>query len=188
MSTTAHEAYLQKFYSSLPQDQVSMIDKARSESRSSALASFHTIREQRPFGLEELCQVTDLSHSEGVVIIIENIDQHWIANLGVAWEIHPFFFARHARDVEVTSSIWQAIFGNTVAEQKKPSEEHCPTYSYWHIDGFRGYSRYSTSTAEDPRDTNWIPRLLTWDNSYGWQASTRISCYVRHDLPQPIRE
>jgi hypothetical protein len=91
MSTTAHEAYLQKFYSSLPQDQVSKIDKARSESRSSALASFHTIREQRPFNLEELCQVTDISHSEGVVIVIENIDQHWIASLGVAWEIHPSF-------------------------------------------------------------------------------------------------
>jgi hypothetical protein len=188
MSTPAHETYLQEFYSSLSQEQVSKIKKTRSESRPSTLARFHTIGERRPFSLEELDQVTDLSHSDGVVIVIENIDQHWIASLGVAWEIHPSFFARHARDVDVTSSIWQAIFGNTVAEQKKPSEEHCPTYSYWHVDGFRGYNRYSTSTVEDPIDTNWIPRLLKWDNSFGWQASTRISCYVRHDLPQPIRE
>ncbi|KAG9657518.1 hypothetical protein KCV03_g10181, partial [Aureobasidium melanogenum] len=186
MSTTAHETCLQEFYSSLPKDQLSKINTARSQLCSSTLARFHTVREQRPFGLEELPHVTSLSHSDGVVIVIENIDRGWIAELGVAWEIHPSFFARHARNPEGTSSIWQAIFGNTVAEQKRPSEEHSLAHSYWHVDGFRGYNRYSTSAAEDPVDTNWIPRRLAWDNSYGWQASTRVSCYVRHDLPQPI--
>lgn len=188
MSTTAQETYLQEFYSSLPDEQVTKINKAGSKSRGSTLARFHTIREQRPFGLEELSQVTDLSRSDGVVIVIENIDQDWIANLSVAWNIRASFFAGHARNVEGTSSIWRAIFGNTVAEQKRPSEGHSPAYSYWHVDGFRGYNRYPTSTTEDPVDTNWIPRLLTWDNSYGWQASTRVSCYVRHDLPHPICE
>lgn len=168
MSTTAQETYLQEFYSSLPDEQVTKINKARSKSRGSTLARVHTIREQRTFGLEELSQVTDLSRSDGVVIVIENIDQDWIANLGVAWNIRASFFARHARNVEGMSSIWRAIFGNTVSEQKRPSEGYSPAYSYWHVDGFRGYNRYSTSTAEDPVDTNWIPRLLTWDNSYGW--------------------
>lgn len=180
--------YLQNFYSSLQPDQVSKILEVRSTPCTETLASFHTIREQRTFRLEELTQVQDLSDTEGVVIVIENIDQSWIAKLGVAWGIHHSFFARHACNPEVTSTIWQAIFGNTVAERKSPSAEDTSTHSQWHVDGFYGHNSYSPLFADSLSNTNWIPRLLEWDRKYGWQANTRVSCYVKHDLPRPLCE
>jgi hypothetical protein len=97
MLRTAHKTYLQEFFATLLNDQASKIDEACSKSSSSTKTRFYTVREQRLFGLGELCQATDLSNSDGVAIVIENIDQDWMVYLGVAWKIPASLFASHAR-------------------------------------------------------------------------------------------
>lgn len=155
---------------------------------SKTLASYHTVREHKEFDLDELSDVTNLDCSDGVVVLIENINQAWIDELGPAWGIDSSFFARHACNPVLTSTIWHAIFGNTVAEQKKPSEGSSDSHSYWHVDGIRRRDRYSPPDAEILFDTNRVPRILKRYDGYGWQASTRVSCYVRHDSSQPLCE
>ncbi|KEQ62628.1 uncharacterized protein M437DRAFT_66483 [Aureobasidium melanogenum CBS 110374] len=186
MSIADHNTHSQDSFLSSRVDKVIKIQKARTPPRTKTLASYHTVSEHKELDLAGLFKVTDLSCSDGVVVVIENIDQFWIDRLVSDLGIDNSFFARHACNPLVTSTIWHAIFGNTVAEQKKPSEGSSDSHSYWHVDGIRKRNRYSPPSAEILFDTNHFPRILKRYDGYGWQANTRVSYYVRHDSPRPL--
>ncbi|KAG9753484.1 NAD(P)-binding protein, partial [Aureobasidium melanogenum] len=149
---------------------------------SKTLAGYYTVDEHKRFEAEELSKVKNLKSSHGVVVIIENIDKPWANELGSALGIDDSFFIRHADKLDVTTTLWQAIFGNTVGEQRKPSGECTDSHSSWHVDGLLRWNKDSPTNEERLAQTNFhdYNRILKKYDNYGWQANTRVSCYKKH--------
>ncbi|KAG9858515.1 NAD(P)-binding protein, partial [Aureobasidium melanogenum] len=149
---------------------------------SKTLASYYTVDEHKRFEAEGLSKVKNLKSPHGVVVIIENIDKPWANELGSALGIDDSFFIRHANKLDVTTTLWQAIFGNTVGEQRKPSGECTESHSSWHVDGLLRWNKNSPTNEERLAQTNFhdYDRILNKYDNYGWQANTRVSCYKKH--------
>lgn len=99
------------------------------------------------------------------VIVIENIDQHWIKTIADVWNVDLSFFAEHGDNPSTTLSPWPAVFGDETSE---PS----PCKDYWHVDGV---FQYGSSNETKLQDVNIFNRILAFDPTYGWQMTTRIS-------------
>ena len=144
----------------------------------------------------QLPDITSLAHPKTqediAVIIVENINLDWISTLGTALDIDAAFFCEHALSPGGNSP-WKAVFSSSPAGHKKPTQSvhtvndadihsHEGTESNkftsvsWHVDGVFDLGQ----SDQDPpplRTPSFIHRRLDFVAHYGWQATTRISCY-----------
>lgn len=186
--------YLDAFRAYLSAQQAdAILDKAPMPQLSSTRASLHSRIEHKSLRLENVSpRDTDRPAPGNSVLIVENVDSHWIAALGVAWDISPSFFAEHVSNPRGTP-LWQAIFGTSAFERAKPTtKEVTPDSSipqfwdkahYWNVDGVLRYTN-SISAIRTKVATNYpsvIRREGENSDIYGLHKSTRISCWQCSD-------
>jgi hypothetical protein len=85
---------------------------------------------------------------------------------------------------------YKAVFGNWSAYRMKPvqtkpqfddrrnsTEKAIAKGRSWHVDGVFEYSRnwYTPGKLFGPRSCNFMRRISTYDDDYGWSTNTRIS-------------
>lgn len=141
------------------------------------------------------------SRRKTTVVVVQNVDRQWEARLGERLGIDEDLFRRHTSPSPGAadgSDPWKAVFGNGLREQKRPqngiinrAEESdqataddtgSPTEEfrseYWHADGVLVLDR-GLAREELAQDKVVAPpgRHVTFHPRYGWQASTRVTCF-----------
>jgi hypothetical protein len=184
----AKDDYLVTFYAYLSKQKASAIsNRARVLPLSSTTASLYTRHKHTCLALGDIRPLDQggLTPTD-TVLVVENINPHWIATLGIAWDVVPSFFAEHASN-PTGNPLWHAIFGTSTLEREKPMikevtqaiqpSQFWDKAHYWNVDGILSYRKPHSATRAIGRvaHQNFIRREGENSNKYGSQSSTRVS-------------
>jgi hypothetical protein len=185
---SAKEKYLDSFWAALSKEKAgAILNRARELPSVNTQASLHTRHAHKTLKLEDVSpQKREDQAPVNTVLVVKNIDLHWIAALGSAWDIAPTFFATHASSPTGTP-LWQTIFGTSTLERKQAtiqdvvSKLQTPRLwddaQYWNVDGVLALSQQEFRGTVNLREQNFLPRVRATSNEYGSYTSTRISCW-----------
>jgi hypothetical protein len=182
---SAKDTYLAAFWAALSKEKAGIIlNRARALPSVNTQASLYTRQARKTLKLDDIFSQNPAL--DNTVLVVTNIDLHWIAALGSAWDIAPAFFAAHASN-PTGNSIWQTVFGTSALERKQTTiQDVVPTLQkpclwdnahYWNVDGVLALSRQELQGEVDVYDQNFLPRVRENSNEYGFYTSTRISCW-----------
>ncbi|KJX93668.1 Magnesium transport protein CorA [Zymoseptoria brevis] len=167
----------------------------RADNHSQTRISSHTKHGQKACSLGEIVSLVGSPDDASLdtVVVVENLSLLWAKSLADAWNMDWDFFEAHATNPRGRSSTWDAIFGPTPWERpegrgnatarrsstKLEQSKSGSTENSWHVDGIFFHGEAYSRDASELVDPNFMPRLIENAGKYGWQASTRISCYVK---------
>ena len=178
----------------------SILSKSGRRSASTTRVFYHKVQQQQMVSLADFEKLNVVGDPDYAVLVVENIELNWIATLGVALNIDPYFFAEHILSPQGQSgqTPWFTIFGKSSASWRRPIQNGLrpahplqpldaavDTRKSWHVDGVFQYEGLRTTSQGQIAliDPNHMSRQVACDEDYGWQATTRISyCLVRPDL------
>lgn len=164
-----------------------------------------TISHKIPFNFREIPTLVRSKVKENVaIIIVENLNEDWIATLGTVLNIDPVFFREHTLSSE-GGSPWKAVFQpgqRRVVESQankntlpgalavslddprtifnnKPWPTNVFDNNPWHVDGVfeSGRLHERLSQRGSVMNPNHAYRQTAFDSRVGWTMTTRISHY-----------
>ena len=188
MQNFDRETFLKECFPDLSEQALkSLGSTSSSRTCSAARALCCTAHERKPFTIEDL-KTAALTRA---FIIIENIDVAWIQALGATWNIDPCFIKDHIAQIPQPNSIWQEIFGTSLAEQKRPLQHNYLDNKFatnsmdwikrWHVDGILECGAGIQYPESSARVGHFASRKLETHPKHGCYVSTRISCLVANN-------
>ena len=187
-SASLEESYLHDF-NAIPEGKAWSSKVRRSPVPVARAASFDRHGESQQLCLADFpLEILRAGHFADKVIVVENINKHWIAALGTSFHIDVSFFVNYVSGPPATATpLWRSVFGTTHVDRRAPlvlelfsnasGVDSWDKAYHWHADGVFSSELSMVQRSGGSGSPSPTMRRSERDDSQ-LHLLTRISCWM----------